>query len=376
MPQARGTHHATTRTIMWCHPEDVKFWRLLLWVFSATLFIICALILLSGWCMQHNVHGQRLQLQFSQLEFISTQMGACLENDALVTHGFVVAMAIQMLLLFDSLMRCMQSAACPNADMRICSKFVVSRQGLAIWCGLLIINFVTNMAGVAEFRSLRSGPREQLFHYFSAVCSICLFWAVHFLICVYLRLFTYAVDYKYIYIRNVYLALTLLFFGLWILQIFFVTFFELAKIVEWLILLIGLLLQLYAEFSLYVHTPKLVNSALLRNNTRISACVVCSYVFSTFLFAFVILYFTAPPWFVRTHRIEKNLYTGAEFWSLVIATNVLVVVMLLSASFRGIICDEQQFSVCFLDGSCGEHDGKHGFQVTVIDFHSIQKTAG
>lgn len=366
MRQARDKHHAMKRTVMWCHPEDVKFWRLLIWVFSATLFIICALILLSGWCMQH---GQRLQLQFSQLEFISTQMGACLENDALVTHGFVVAMAIQMLLLFDSLLRCMQSAACPNNEMRMCSKFVVSRQQLAIWCGLLIINFVTNMAGVAEFRS-EGEHHEQLFHYFSAVCSISLFWAVHFLICVYLRQFTYAVDYKYIYIRNVYLALTLLFFGLWILQIFFVTFFELAKIVEWLILLIGLLLQLYAEFSLYVHTPKVVNSGLLRNNTRISACVVCSYVFSTFFFALVILYFTSPPWFVHAHRIEPNLYTGAEFWSLVIATNVLVVVMLLSASFRGIICEEQQFSV--LDGSCG----KHGFKVTVIDFHSIHKTAG
>jgi hypothetical protein len=233
----------------------------------------------------------------------------------------------------------------------------VSRQGLAIICGLLVINFVINMAGVAEFRS-EGGDREKLFHYISAVLSISLFGAVHFLICLYLRRFTYAADYKYIYIRNVYLALTLLFFFLWLLQIFFVIFFELAKIVEWLILLIGLVLQIYAEFSLYAHTPRCVHRALLRNNIPIDTCTVCSYVLSSFLFVFVINYITAPPWFVHTDRMEPNLYTGPEYWSLVIATNVLVAVLLLSASVRGVICDEGHHAVCFPDGQCGEDNHK------------------
>jgi hypothetical protein len=150
----------------------------------------------------------------------------------------------------------------------------------------------------------------------------------------------------------------LLFFFLWLLQIFFVIFFELAKIVEWLILLIGLVLQIYAEFSLYAHTPRCVHRALLRNNIPIDTCTVCSYVLSSFLFVFVINYITAPPWFVHTDRMEPNLYTGPEYWSLVIATNVLVAVLLLSASVRGVICDEGHHSVCFPDGKCGEDNHK------------------
>ncbi len=66
----------------------------------------------------------------------------------------------------------------------------------------------------------------------------------------------------------------------------------------------------------------------------------------------------APPWFVHTGRMEPNLYTGPEYWSLVIATNVLVAVLLLSASVRGVICDEGHHSVCFADGKCGEDNHK------------------
>jgi hypothetical protein len=298
MQQVPYENKTIKRKISWCFPEDVQFWRILVWWFSAIIFFICALILISGWCMEDKL---LMQHKRSQLEFISTQMGACLENDVLVTYGFVLAMAIQMLILLDSLLRCMHSAACPNTDMPIpiFVSYVVSRQGLAIICGLLVINFVINMAGVAEFRS-EGGDREKLFHYISAVLSISLFGAVHFLICLYLRRFTYAADYKYIYIRNVYLILTLLFFFLWLLQIFFVIFFELAKIVEWLILLIGLVLQIYAEFSLYAHTPRCVHRALLRNNIPIDTCTVCSYVLSSFLFVFVINYISTA--LVRSYR--------------------------------------------------------------------------
>lgn len=282
--------------------------------------------------MEHNLHEQHKR---SQLEFISTQMGACLEKYGWVTYCFVAGMAMQMLILFDSLLRCMHSAAFADTDtpMPICTSYKLTRQRLAIYCGVLIINFVVNMAGVAEFRS-EAENREQLFHYYSAVLSISLFGAIHFLICLYLRRFTYAVDYTYIYIRNVYLTLTILFFALWCLQIFFVVFFEVAKIVEWLILLIGLVLQVYAEFSLYAHTPKSLPSALLRNNIHIDAWTVCAYVLSTFVCVLVVLIFTAPPWFIHTGRLEPNLYTGVEYWSIVVATNVLVAVLLLWASFR------------------------------------------
>jgi hypothetical protein len=160
---------------------NIEYWRIIAWSISAATFVICSLILLSGECMEHKQHAQS-----SQLEFISTQMGACLKRHPLVTHFFVLAMAIQMLLLFDAFLRCMKYSACHSNTIKICRCVQVSRQLLALICGWLIINFVVNIAGVSEFCS--DGEHfERMFHYWSAVGTITLFWTTHFLICLYLR---------------------------------------------------------------------------------------------------------------------------------------------------------------------------------------------
>jgi hypothetical protein len=329
-----GAHLSHTTTHF-----HIEYWRSIAWGFSAATFVICSLILLSGECMKHKQHAES-----SQLEFISTQMGACLKRHPLVTHFFVLAMAIQMILLFDAFLRCMKYSPCHSNTIKICRCVQVSRQLFALICGWIIINFVVNLAGVSEFCS--DGKHfEQMFHYGSAVGTITLFWTTHFLICLYLRGFAHAPDYKYIYIRKVYFALTCIFFILWILQIFFVVFFEVAKIVEWLILLSGLVLQCYAEYSLFQHTPQFVNKEHLCGNTHMDTRLVIRTVGCTYVYTLIVMIFSAPPWFIHANRIEPNLYTGAEYWSLVTATHVIVTVQLLYASFADVVCDNTLYAV-------------------------------
>lgn len=342
---------------------DIEYWRILVWGYSATTFVICSLIFLSGWCLQQNHHAEH---NASQLQFISTQMGACLKKHPLVTHFFVLAMAIQMLLLFDAFLRCMKYADCIDNNITVCKCIVVSRQLLVLFCGLLIINLVISIAGVAEFCS-EGEHYERIFHYVSAVSTITIFWAIHFLICLYLRGFAHAADYKYNYIRLCYFGLTVLFFFLWILQIFCVVFFELAKIVEWLILLTALVLQCYAEYSLYEHTPKFVNSGRIRcNKIHMDASLVVRSISCTFIFTLVLMIFSAPPWFIHANKGEKNLYTGAEYWGLIITAHVVVTMQLLYASFKELRCANAQYTKCFLDGKCAN--------LAAFDFLQKQET--
>ena len=332
---------------------DVHMFRLIIFCVSAAMFLVSVFILISGWCMQ-RAHVQNHK---SQLEFISTQMGACLEKQAFVTYAFVVGMALQMFLLLDSFLRCIHSV---GARMKTAiMTFIVSGEQIATWCAVLVINFITNMASVAEFRSEGSNSREKVFHYCAAVLAISTFWAIHMVICVYLRVFAHAPDYKYICIKNVYLALILLFFLLWLGQLLFMGLTEVAKVIEWIILLNGLIMQCYAEYSLKEHTRSnwkvciiakatssaSVYSASTGQNIPSSARTlyvnnVCINVLSTFVITCILFYITAPPWFVHGNRIisssssssESYVSTGPEFWSFVIATNVIVATQLLSAA--------------------------------------------
>jgi hypothetical protein len=361
---------------------DVHMFRLIVFCVSAAMFLVSVFILISGWCMQ-RAHVQNHK---SQLEFISTQMGACLEKQAFVTYSFVVGMALQMFLLLDSFLRCIHSV---GARMKTAiMTFIVSGEQIATWCAVLVINFITNMASVAEFRSEGSNSREKVFHYCAAVLAISTFWAIHMVICVYLRVFAHAPDYKYICIKNVYLALIVLFFLLWLGQLLFMGLTEVAKVIEWIILLNGLIMQCYAEYSLKEHTRSNWKVCIIAKDTssasvysastgmidsiginkchpwvRVGSLVrpthdhynlqnipssartlyvnnVCINVLSTFVITCILFYITAPPWFVHGNRIisssssssESYVSTGPEFWSFVIATNVIVATQLLSAA--------------------------------------------
>ena len=69
---------------------------------------------------------------------------------------------------------------------------------------------------------------------------------------------------------------------LWVLQLFFMVLFEVAKVIGWIILFIGLILQLYAEYSPQQHIspPK---ADMLSRNTKLDACIILASVLSTFL---------------------------------------------------------------------------------------------
>jgi hypothetical protein len=281
------------------------------------------------------------------LQYISTQMGACMDKHAYVTYGFVFAMGVHMLLLFDLLLHCMNVIPIEARMHKVCG-FSITRENLAIGIGILIIDFVIYVAGVAEFHSDAQSSKEEIFHYVSAVACMVLFWAIHVLICLYLLKFTLAPDNTYKSIRNVYFVLTIVFFALWLLQIYFAFFLEVAIIVEWLLLLNGLVLQIYAERSLYKHMHVIVHTQQQRFNTRLDTKLVCFYVGFTFVCTFFVFLLTAPPWFLT----EKNLKTGPEFWGFVTATCVIVAWLLCSASLKAVMCDAQ--ASCCQDGSCSK----------------------
>jgi len=326
-------------------PKDENKLRLVVWTIAASVFFGFSLILASGWCLENSKYNYYNHKR-SEVQYISTQMGACMDKYAYVTYGFVFAMGVHMLLLFDLLLHCMKVIPVEATTQKVCG-FSITREKLAIGVGILIINFVIYVAGVAEFHSDAQTSKEEIFHYFSAIGCMILFWAVHFFICLYLLYFTYAPDNTYKSIRNLYFLLTIVFFALWLLQMPFSFFVEVAKIVEWLLLLNGLVLQLYAERSLYKHMN--VKIYTQQYDTRLDTKLVCYSVTFNFVSTFFIFLFTAPPWFLT----NENLKTGPEFWGFVTATCVLVAWLLCSATFKGCICEAQ--ASCGLDGSCSKN---------------------
>jgi hypothetical protein len=293
------------------------------------MIIVCVFILISGFCIDGQFDGK--------IEFISTQMGACLDKYAYVTHLFVLGIAIQAILLFDSFLRCISSVAGSSKNIL---GFKVSQEQIASFCGVLIINFVTDMAGVAEFRSEGKRQREQAFHYYAAAAAIITFWSVHLLICVYLRRFAHTPDYKYVCMNHVYLCLTVLFIALWLGQLGLLVLSEVAMVIEWTILFIGLLLQCYAEYSLTHHTLRgnsKVNILRRTLDCKLTVWVNLASVLFNFIGTCVVIVLTAPPWFlhrnIKEGSSDKPLNTGPVFWLFVIAANVVVAMRLLWASF-------------------------------------------
>jgi len=224
--------------------------------------------------------------------------------------------------------------------------FNITRERLAYCIAICIIYFVTYVAGVAEFHSDAHNINEEIFHYASAVGCMVLFWFIHCLLCLYLFKFTRAFDKIYFSIEILYAICTILFFVLWLLQIFFLVFLQVAKIVEWLLLLNGLVLQIWAEYSLWQHAKITVCEKQQRYNTSLDTNFVWCWVICNFVWTFVIFLFTAPPWFLT----EKNLNTGPEFWGLLTATCIIVALLLCSASLKAVMCDAQ--ASCCHDGTC------------------------
>lgn len=338
-----------------CYPEDVNKLRMTVWGIAAFVFFACALLLLSGFCLA-NLDSDDKYFKFKQSEwqYISTQMGACMDTHAYVTYLFVLAMVVHILLLFDLLLYCMQVIAIEESRCRVCG-FDITRKQLAMWSGLLLINFVIYLAGVAQFQS-NAKNLEQFLHYTSAVFCLVSFWAIHCIICLYLTKFTFAPDSTYVSWTNGYFILTAIFFVLWMVQT------SAAIAVEWLILAFGIALQIWAEYSLYAHARMTyildvysLDDTNKQSNkqsqiyvqpqcfSKLDILRVCQWVLFNFVFTFVLSLFVAPPWFISNIRKEKNLLTTPEYWTLITATSVMVAWRLCSALFSCPIQKTAQF---------------------------------
>jgi hypothetical protein len=315
-----------------CFAAETQYLRVIIWCVSAATFVICAFILLSGLCVEAQGKNERIEHHWSQLEFISTQMAACLQTHIMVTYLFVLGMSVQMLLLLDGFLRFIATADSRENNYQLCKCFYFKRQTLVLIYGVLTLNFVINIAAVAEFRSDATFNSEKILHYSSAVCTMVLFWAIHFLISLYLRAFAHTTDPKYTKIRNWYLALTVFFFVLWVFQIVFVVLDEVAKVVEWLILLVGLIMQCYAEYTLYVHTPKYVQNIHFQDNINLQRQFVIKAMMFSFLYCVLTYIIFTKPFFMES--IVKEPYTGVEFWCVLIVTTLVVTLQLFFATIR------------------------------------------
>jgi hypothetical protein len=67
---------------------------------------------------------------------------------------------------------------------------------IALYGGIVIVNFITFMACVAQFPN-EGNDEEQRFHYIDASLAILLFLVIHSALCAYLYKFAHELDYKY-----------------------------------------------------------------------------------------------------------------------------------------------------------------------------------
>jgi hypothetical protein len=95
---------------------DVEYALTTCFEVSAVMFVVCVGILISGACVGQHSDKLRSENNVSQLQFISTQMGVCLEQHAWVSYGVVLAMQLQLLLLLFLFLRCLHTW---NASIKI-----------------------------------------------------------------------------------------------------------------------------------------------------------------------------------------------------------------------------------------------------------------
>ena len=297
------------------HSHDVEYALTTGFLVSAVMFLVCVCILISGACVEQ--HYDTLNRR-SQLQFISTQIGACLERHAWVSYGVVLAMQLQLLVLLLLFFRCLHSWS----GSRQTSMCMTEREQIALRCALLVISFVTSMTSVVEFRSESIHTQEQIYHYSAAVWAITVFWLIHVSISFHLRRFADTIEYRYV--CGVYMTLTITFFVLW-LGHRFVALSELSKVIEWVLLFNGVLLHCYAVDCLQRHTCSTPTYTVIFKRAHMPVvCVAINFACTCILYAL-----TAPPWFVATNT--PHLGTGPVFWVFVTGTHVLVTLLLVYA---------------------------------------------
>lgn len=321
--------------------HDSEYLHTLLMDSSVTVFVLCVVVLMSGACITRK-HPFAEAGKFDpdherkQLQFISTQLGACLYEHAYVSWGFVAAIQVQMLILLYTFLRLMYSQTQQDYF------YGFRRDSVALMSGSLIVIFVYSMASVVEFRSDTPSRVEELYHYCSAVTAISVFFLVHALMssCTHL---SSTESMEYTVFKNYYLILTVAFFTLWINNAIFSTLVLFTRLTEWVILLMGVILHSFALFSMKhaykSNQAKIKHQAATHHTHRKPGTQASSSVEETltlqktggwvFTGLLTCVLFAVLSTRVFSPEDTKYLETGVEFWMIVLTTYLAVMCLLL-----------------------------------------------
>jgi len=301
--------------------HDFEYLYNLLMYLSITIFVLCVTVLVSGSCISDS------ELDRRQLHYISTELGACLKENAYVSWGFVVALQMQMLLLLYTFLHLIYSHQC---DVFLCG---FRQDTVALSSGSLVILFVCSMASVVEFRNHSPSHVERFYHGFSAVCAISIFFVIHSLMCYCTRLCRIGTT-EYSLCKNYYLALTVSFFVLWVAHSAFSTLSLFAQLTEWVLLFMGVFLHGYAIFVMQdndttYQTSK--KSHKSENDIGEEQVAVRNIVIWMTLGAITSVTFVIFSTSYVDAKDAVYLQTGAEFWTILMTTYLAVSSLLIFA---------------------------------------------
>jgi hypothetical protein len=301
---------------------------------SCLILVICVVFFLSNIC-KYQTHTDTTSS--FPLQFVSTQMGACLVEYPIITWMFVWSITVQMLLLFHLFLLCCCHEGFKDSYFKD-SYFEKFRKAYffsdaATSCSLCTIGLISNIAAVAEFRSTSVSQSEKNAHYLSAVCVMASFWCIHILISMCLK------DKNYMIGASVYFCIFLL------LLVLMVSYFDSSGaqtgqlmhasiIIEWVLLFTALTIQLYAERTL----QRKLKLALPSSGQQAAAIEPVKLRLRSlaiwFVFTVSITVFLTPPWFMEKNLLgswhnqnKEYLQTGPEFWFLVIFGNCVIVLI-------------------------------------------------
>jgi hypothetical protein len=173
---------------------------------------------------------------------------------------------------------------------------------------------------------------EEIYHYCAAVSCITSFFLIHALMSSCMHLYVRD-NIEYDIVKNIYLALTVIFFVLWIADTVFSTITVYTKLMEWILLFTGVCLHCYALFFIQqaydIHSSKI---KVVIENPDPTGSGERTFVFRTMVwlcvgFVTIVLFsITSTLWSVGSDSV--HLRTGVEFWIIVSTTYLMVMYLL------------------------------------------------
>ena len=128
---------------------------------SCLILVICVVFFLSNIC-KYQTHTDTTSS--FPLQFVSTQMGACLVEYPIITWMFVCSTTVQMLLLFHLFFLCCCRESFEDSYFEKFRKAYFFSDA-ATSCSLCTISLISNIAAVAEFRSTVLSVTNTIFNH-------------------------------------------------------------------------------------------------------------------------------------------------------------------------------------------------------------------